>query len=98
MANTRCQHHTRPKLVPNSTLLIVPGSSAAPAEPAIFAVAASSRLSADSNATMAPAIATRQNQASKAISASAEVVVLSDAEPVNPESAAAEDHDHRREL
>ena len=47
----------------------------------MLAVAASSWLSADSNAAMVPAIATRQNQASKAISASAEVVVLSTPSP-----------------
>ena len=73
MANTRCQHHTRPKLVANSTLLIVSGSSAAAAEPAILAVTPSIRLNADSNATIEPNIATRQNQASNGVSALAEV-------------------------
>jgi hypothetical protein len=81
MVNTRCQHHTRPKLVPNRTLLIVRGSSAAGAEPTIAAVVASSRLSADTSTTMVPTIVTRQNQASKVARALTEVVAVSTPSP-----------------
>ena len=79
--NTRCQHHTRPKLVPNSTLVIVSGSSAVAPEPAILAVVASSRLSADTSTTIAPTVVTRQNQASKVARVLAEVVVVSTPSP-----------------
>src|SRR6516225_6771822 len=72
-ANTRCQHHTRPNLVPNSTLLIVSGSSAAALEPAILALVASIQLTADSTAMIAPTIVTRQNHSSKVVRALAEV-------------------------
>jgi len=76
-----CQHHTRPKLVSNSTLLSVSRSSAAAAEAAILALVASSRLSADSSTTIVPTITTRQNQSSKMVRISAEVTAVSTLSP-----------------
>jgi hypothetical protein len=80
-ANPKCQHHTRPKRVPKSTLRIVSGSIAAAAEPAILAVVASIRLTADNNTTIALTIVTRANQASKALKALTDVVVISTPSP-----------------
>jgi hypothetical protein len=67
--------------VPKSTLRIVSGSIAAAAEPAILAVVASIRLTADNNTTIALTIVTRANQASKALKALTDVVVISTPSP-----------------
>ena len=86
-----------PKLVSNSTLLIVSGASAAAAEPAILAVTPRIRLrrqqrddGADRRHAPKPGIEDNERAGGSHGGI--------DAEPVNPEGSAAENHDHRREL